>query len=513
MAGLLAEYDYVIAGGGSAGCVLARRLAEDPDTKVLLVEAGPHDRGLHAIHDAANWVPLMSGAYDWGYSYAPTPHVAGRSIPIPRGRVLGGSSSINAMMWNRGHPTDYDAWEAAGATGWNYASLLPCFRRAEDWQLGATELRGVGGPLRIERSADPHPIALAMLQGAQELGLPVQEDLNGPSNLGAALSNFNMCGAERWSAARGYLWPAADWPNLTVITGSLAIGLEFEGTRCIGLRHLVGGTQHLTRAAREVLLTLGAFDTPRLLWMSGIGDPADLARLGVQVRAALPGLGRNFQDHPLLMGMNFRARRPLGPVRDNGGGSMMNWASRAGLPGPDLHAFIVQGPHAGPEIAERYDISGDVFAMSPGLMRCKSVGHISLHAATPGAPMELQPNFLAEPEDLEALVRGVDFILELAATPAFRDLVDRPAAPEGRLSHAEAIEFVRLSCSTFYHCCGTAKMGTDEAAVVTPDLRVRGLDGLRVADASVIPVMPSCNTHAPVIALAERAADLIRGLA
>jgi len=504
-------YDVVVVGGGAGGCVVARRLAEDPATRVLLIEAGPSDEGVEAIHDAAAWAGLMGGPYDWGYEYAPTPHVNGRTIPLPRGRVLGGSSSTNAMLWYRGHASDYDAWRDAGAEGWGFEDVLPYFRRSEDWEGGATAYRGAGGPMRIERSRDPHPIALAMLEGAAELGFPVIEDANGAQNEGATLANLNMRDGRRWSTARGYLRPAADWPNLAVLTNSPALGLGFEGRRCTSVRHLMDSVLVETRAEREVILALGAIETPRLLMLSGIGDPADLARLGIPVRAALPGVGRNLQDHPLLMGINFRTKRPLGPVRDQGGGSMMNWRSRAAPPAPDLHAFVVQGAHAGPEITSAYDVSADVFAISPGLMRSRSVGHLRLLGAEPGGRLDIQPNLLAEPEDLAALADALDTVLDLAETRAYRALVAAPAAPDRKLSRAERIAFVRQSCTTFFHPCGTCAMGVGEGAVVDPRLRVRGgVEGLRVADASVIPIIPSCNTQAPVVMIGERAADFIR---
>jgi choline dehydrogenase len=505
-----AEYDYVIVGGGTAGCVLAARLAAFRDVTVLLIEAGPDGRGVAQIPDPALWTALQGSSMDWGYAYAPSAHAGDRRIPLPRGRVLGGCSAVNAMQWYRGHPDDYDAWERAGAAGWNYQALLPYFRRAEDWEGGASPLRGAGGPMRVERPRDPHPIAVAMLDGAAELGLPVLDDVNGGHNYGAALANLNVTAGRRHSVADGYL--AAHGANLTVLTCSMAVRLCFSGNRCESVLHVVRGTPRVTRARREVIVALGAIGTPLLLIRSGIGDPADLARLGIPVRAALPGVGRNLQDHPVLAGMNFRARRRLGLVRDNGGGAVLNWSS-SGAPRPDLHAFVVQGWHAAPAAAARNGLtgSGDIFAISPALMGSHSIGDLRVHSISPSdsGGVEIQPNLLAEPADAQALAEAMDLIMDLAGTSAYRALIDAPVMPPARLARDDKARFVREHCASFCHPCGTAAMGTGPGAVTDPALRVIGTEGLRIADASVIPVIPGCDIQAPVIAVAERAADLI----
>jgi choline dehydrogenase len=506
---LARAYDFIVVGGGTGGSVMARRLAERSDATVLLIEAGPSDIGVTEIDDAGRWLELLRGRYDWGYDYAPTPHVGDRVIGIPRGRVLGGSSSINAMTWNRGHPSDYDAWEAAGATGWSYATVLPYFKRAEDWEGGETDVRGAGGPLRIERPRDPHPIARAIILAAAALGLPVIDDMNGPSNEGAAYTNLNAVDGVRWSASRGYLRPVMDRANLTILTNSLVTKLNVEAGRCVAVTHVIDGAARVTHAAAEVVLCAGAIDTPRLLLMSGVGDAADLKRLDVPVISDLAGVGRNLQDHPLVMGVNFAANEPLGPLRDNGGGCVVNWKSNANAHAPDLHAFFVHGRSAGPGIAGDYAFPPDCFAIVPGLMRSKSRGYLRLESAAPGGRIEIQPNFLAEKSDVEALTEAVDFCMELGATPPLAAFVARPVAPDRHLSQPECAAFVRKACDTFFHTCGTCAMGTDENAVVDPWLRVRGIDGLRIADASVIPVIPSCNTNAPVAMIAERAADFV----
>ena len=441
------------------------------------------------------------------------------------------------MAWYRGHPADYDAWEAAGAVGWNYRAMLTYLRRSEDWEGGGSAQRGAGGPMRVTRPPEPHPIAAAMIDGAAGLGLPRLDDANAGENCGAALANLNIADGRRFSAVDGYLpaWapppapgqvPVGAWTqspappaNLTVLTGSTAVRLGFaggRGTRCDSVFHTLRGSLRQTRARIAVVLALGAFGTPELLIRSGIGDPADLARLGLPVRSALPGVGRNLQDHPQVMGVNFRARGRLGLARDNGGGAIMNWrSSRASR--PDLHAFVVQGRHAHPEAAARYGLNGDadVFAITPGLLGSRGVGRLTVRdlSASGPAAVELESGFLTEQADVNALVEALDAVLELAATAAYRSLIAGPAMPTGRLSQADKEAFVRENCSTFCHPCGTAAMGTGPDAVVGPDLRVRGLDGLYVADASVIPVIPACDIQAPVIAIAERAADLIGGRA
>ena len=531
----MAGYDYVIVGGGSAGSVVASRLAAaQPSAAVLLIEAGSDGRGVAQIVDPPQWTKLDGTALDWGYRYTPGAPVAGRSVPVPRGRVLGGCSATNAMQWFRGHADDYDAWERAGAAGWNYAALLPYFRRSEAWEGGPSAQRGGDGPMRVTRPRDPHPVASAMVEGAAELGLAKLDDPNSGDTEGATLANLNIAEGRRFSVVDGYLphWapppapgqvPVGAWtspppppPNLTVLTGSPAVRLGFgsgpDGPRCDSVHHLVRGTLRRTRASAGVILALGTFGTPELLVRSGIGDPAALRALGLPVTAALPGVGRNLQDHPLLMGMNFRARRRLGLPRDNGGGALMNWrSSRASR--PDLHAFVVQGRHAYPDAAARYRLGGDpsVFAISPGLMGSVSKGCLTVRDATRTGPdaVEIDSGFLTERADVDALVEAMDTISELAATAAYAGLIDQPLMPPGRLSRADKEAFVRQNIATFNHPCGTAAMGTGPDAVVDPGLRVIGVDGLRVVDASVIPVIPTGNTQAAVIAVAERAADLI----
>ena len=511
-----AHYDTVLVGGGAAGCVLAARLTEDPGRRVLLIEAGPDHRGLREVLDAAHWDALIGGPYDHGYRSRPTGHVLGRSIAMPRGRVLGGSSSTNAMLWYRGHRADYDAWADAGATGWGYDDLLPYFRRSEARPGGDPAYRGLDGPMRVSPLGRAHPIAHALLDAAAERGLPVLEDANAATNEGAVHADYNAIvgpdGAfERWSTARAYLEPALGRPNLDVLVDSPVHGVSVPGARVTGVRHLVRGEQVHT-GADQVVLAAGALDTPRIMQLSGIGNPGRLAAAGVPVAHALPGVGENFQDHPLILGMNFRARADLGPVIGNGGGVMVNWRSSHAEHGPDLHAVVAHGSRGDDALHAANDLSGNrVFALVPGLYRSRSVGWVRIRSADPTAAADFHPNYLADPTDLAAMVEAVDAVQDLVATSAYAELAAGPITPAAGLDTAAKTRFVRENIGSFFHCSGTARMGTDELAVVDPRLRVRGLDGLWVADASVMPSIPTCNTQAPTVAIAERAAELLAG--
>ncbi|MCT1883900.1 GMC family oxidoreductase N-terminal domain-containing protein [Dietzia cinnamea] len=522
------RYDTVVVGGGAAGCVLAARLTEDPDRRVLLIEAGPDHRDLREVLDAAHWDALIGGRLDYGYRSRPTDHVLGRSIAMPRGRVLGGSSSTNAMLWYRGNRADYDAWADAGATGWGYDDLLPYFRRSEARPGGDPAYRGLDGPMRVAPLAQVHPIAHALVDAAAERGLPVLDDANAESNEGAVHADYNAVtgedgGFERWSTARAYLEPALDRPNLDVLVDSPVHAVLLAGTRATGVRHLLGrgtpgGTdgpgrpEPVETLADQVVLAAGALDTPRLLQLSGIGDPGRLAAAGIEVRHPLSGVGENFQDHPLILGMNFRARADLGPVVGNGGGTMVNWRSSHAEHGPDLHAVVAHGSRGDEALHAAHDLTGNrVFALVPGLYRSRSVGWVRVPSADPTAPADFHPNYLADPTDLAAMVEAVDAVQDLVATSAYADLAEGPITPAAGLDTAARTRFVRQNIGSFFHCSGTARIGTDELAVVDPGLRVRGLDGLWVADASVMPSIPTCNTQAPTVAIAERAADLIRG--
>ncbi|WP_460774481.1 GMC family oxidoreductase [Microbacterium sp. GXF7504] len=511
-----AAYDFLVVGGGAAGCVLAARLSEDPAARVLLIEGGPDHRGLREVLDAAHWDSLIGGALDYGYRSTPTEHVLGRSLNMPRGKVLGGSSSTNAMLWYRGNRADYDAWAAAGATGWGFDDLLPYFRASEARAGGDPAYRGTDGPMRVGPLAKLHPIAHALVAASAELGMPVIDDANAADDFGAVYADYNAIigedgSFERWSTARGYLEPALSRPNLDVLVDSLVHAIVLDGDRATGVRHLVAGAEVVT-AATEVVLAAGALDTPTLLQRSGIGDAERLRDAGIAPLHHLPGVGENFQDHPLILGVNFRAKHDLGEVVGNGGGAMLNWRSSVAGTAPDLHAVIAHGSRGDDALHAKHDLSGNrVFAIVPGLYGSRSVGWVRVRSADPTAHADIHPNYLADPRDVQAMTEALDTVQDLVASSAYAELADGPITPPAGLTPAERTHFVRENIGTFFHCSGTARIGTDELAVVDPQLRVRGISGLRVADASVMPSIPTSNTQAPTVAIAERAADLITG--
>jgi len=503
-------FDLIVIGGGSAGAVVAARAAEDPARKVLLVEAGPSDEGVASIANPTSWFTNIGSQYDWKYEYTAGAPTRERRILIPRGKVLGGSSSINALIWVRGAPSDYDHWAQHGARGWSWSEVLPYFKKAEDWQLGASALRGAGGPMRCELPDSPHAIASGLVAAAGTMGLPVVEDVNGPLFGGASLANLNIKDGTRDNTARAYLRPALARGNLTVLTGTQAVRLVFEGRRCAGVQTSTAGSFRMFRARQEIILSAGAIDSPRLLLLSGVGDPGQLRALGIAVVADLRGVGQNLHDHPLLMGVNFEAKSAVPPFHNNGGGSQVLWKSRGTLAVPDIMVVPIQLPYASAEVSRLYPMPENAFAITPGLLQPQSRGRIRLLSAAPDGPLEIQPNFLAERADVEALMKGVEFCLELGAQPALREVATRPACPPQKLARRELEQFVRLTCSSYFHPVGTCRMGVDSLAVVDPMLRVHGVTGLRVADASIMPRIPSANTHAPAVMIGERAADFIR---
>ena len=521
------SYDYVIVGAGSAGCVLANRLTEDPEVSVLLVEAGPADAA-DLIHIPAAFSALFRTRYDWDHSTAYEPGCNDRRIYLPRGRMLGGSSSLNAMVYIRGNRIDYDEWrDAYGCAGWGYDDLLPYFKRAEDNERGADEYHGAGGPQPVSDGRSGLKMVDAFLAAAQATGLEPNDDFNGERQDGVGRYQLTQRNGARASTAASYLHPVMDRPNLTVETNVHVLQLLFDGNRAVGVAGLRLDDMLEFRAEREVIVSGGSYNSPQLLMLSGIGRADELELLQIPVVAEAPEIGFNLQDHPNT-GASFSTLREeslfgalcdenlalfqqgSGPLCSNiaeAGGFIR---TREGLEAPDVQL------HFAPAI---YSAEGLVPAQEHGLalggcvLKPKSRGFVAIASPDPTAKPIIVHNYLTEQEDVDSAVAGLRLTMEIFRTSPLAEYVHEPAsAPEGD-SDEQLLAHVRSNAFTLYHPVGTCRMGGDATSVVDPKLRVRGVEGLRVVDASVMPTVPRGNTNAPTIALAEKAADLLRGRA
>jgi choline dehydrogenase-like flavoprotein len=523
-------YDYVIVGAGSAGCVLANRLSEDPTVKVLLLEAGGSDRSIKVKIPAA-FPQQFHTKLDWDFATEPEPHVDGRSMYIPRGKAIGGSSSMNAMLYVRGRPLDYDGWEAQGAPGWGYKDVLPYFIKSEDNARGASEYHGAGGPLRVSEQRSPRPLNHRLLAASEAAGIPRIADYNGPEQDGASMFQVTQSGGRRFSAADAFLRPAKSRPNLEIRSGVTVLGVELEGTRAVGVRVRKGRNSiEVLHAEREVLLSAGAIGSPQLLLLSGIGAAAELEQAGVQVRHDLPGVGRNLQDHPFvtmiwevsdtdtLYGADKPAAlaewllRKSGKLTSTVAEVVAFTRTRGGLPAADIQ-FHMGAAYFEDHGAEEYD--GHCMVIAPVLVSPKARGQVWLRSSDPTAKPCILTNSLSEPEDVDSMIAGMQLAREIASQQPLAEIAvkELKSGPDV-VDRSELEADLRRRLMLIYHPVGTARMSdTHEQAVVDSQLRVHGIDSLRVIDASVMPTIVGGNTNAPTIMIAERGADLIRGRA
>ena len=521
-------FDYIVVGAGSAGCVLAYRLAE-AGRSVLVLEAGGDDRGIDEIRIPAAFPTLFKTEHDWDYETVEQKHALGRRMFWPRGKVLGGSSSINAQLYIRGNRLDYDTWrDGHGCAGWGYADLLPYFLRAEDNARGASQYHAVGGPLRVEDARFTHELCHAFVDAAVGSGIEPNEDFNGSRQDGAGLFQVTQRSGRRWSAADAYLRPATGLSGVDVRTHALVTGVVVEGGRAVGVRWRARGVEHQARAAAEVLLSGGTVNSPQLLMLSGIGPAPHLREHGLAVHADLPGVGRNLQDHlaapaiwithgttslhdheTLASLLRWQLRHD-GPLASTVAEACAFVRSRPELPAPDLQYHVAAAAFAENGLVEP---PGPGFTMAPVLVSVASRGTLRLRSADPTWRPEIDAGYLRADEDLEALVAGIGVARAIAREGALSKWLEREWLPgESATGPDQLRDAVRRHSQTLYHPVGTCAMGAGDDAVVDEQCRVRGVDGLRVVDASVMPTVPRGNTNAPTIAVAEKAADHILGL-